>query len=137
MDPKAAKDLNPYIIQRFGMSGVNGLFKAPMNGKCIVCAKERETYDVGAMSPAHRACRECVEKHGIDKVRAASDEAAQMLRQVKKMGGNDECMKCHKKFLLVHVQKGNRRFFCEACTEKLQKYAYRMKNFVAQGGKIE
>lgn len=137
MEPKAATEVNEYILRRFGPSGVRNLFKAPINGKCIVCAKQRETYDIGAMSPAHRACRECVETHGIDAVRRASDEAAQMVREVKKLGGNDECIKCHKKFLIVNFQRGNRRFLCEDCTGKMQKYAHRMKNFVAHGGKIE
>lgn len=117
-DIRPARNLNPYIVDRFGKSGVTGILKDGKQLTCYFCNRRDMTYDIGAMSPAFRCCQQCIESRGIDALRAGADEAVSAL--AKRRAAKLQCCVCHAPMIET---PGEKNFVCQECRGKLPKIA--------------
>jgi DNA-directed RNA polymerase subunit RPC12/RpoP len=131
-DPKQANVLNPYIVKRFGRSGVHGIYKNPMHTTCFFCTQKETTYDIGAQSPAYRCCQKCIEARGIDALRNGADEAAQLLSAIRQRYA---CIRC-KQEIEPSLNPRERQFVCEECKALLPRYAQKVRKVLANGGEL-
>lgn len=126
----APYQLNPYLAKVFGASK-NGVLRRGRIGTCFFCLKKQEmTFDVGAMSPAYRACQRCIENRGLDALRNGADEAVQALAARRR--SPQACVRCGSA-LIQSARPKDRVFICRNCLGKLPQVAKAARKLLRTG----
>ena len=88
-------------------------FRNARIGTCALCmSKGGKVYDVGAMSPDYRYCRDCIEQRGVQALRRGADEALAVI------GANSSRVCRHCGGPVLAPSKGFPSLVCAACEDE-------------------